>query len=168
MSDTEKRYGTITPWIATRSTAKLIDFLAAAFDAKELGRVHNADGTIGHAEVQIGDSKIMMFDLRPEWSPLPCLINLYVDDCERLYNQAIKAGATSMTKITTQSWGDKSGRIVDPFGNVWWLTSHVEDVSPDETAKRSQQEEYIKAMEYAQNSFNLQPIIDVVKKAHNN
>lgn len=168
MADTEKRYNTITPWITTKSTDKLIEFLVAAFNAIELGRVHNEDGSIGHAEVQIGDSKIMMFDSRPEWPPFPCFINLYVDDSEALYNQAVKAGATSMTKIVTQSWGDKGGRIIDPFGNVWWLTSHVEDVSLDEMAKRSQQDEYIKAMEYAQSSFNIQPVIDMVQSQERN
>lgn len=164
MPDTEKRYSAITPWITTKDTGKMIDFLVAAFNATELGKVHNADGSIGHAEVQIGDSKIMMFDSRPEWPPFPCFINLYVDDCEALYSQAIKAGAASMTEIVTQSWGDKGGRIIDPFGNVWWLTSHVEDVSPEEMAKRSGQDEYIEAMEYAQSSFDLQPVIDIVRQ----
>lgn len=167
MTDAGKNYNTITPWITTKNTDKMIAFLTTAFGAIELGRVYNADGSIGHAEVQIGDSKIMMFDSRPEWPPFPCFINLYVDDSEAIYNQAIQAGATPMTKIVTQSWGDKGGRVVDPFGNVWWLTSHVEDVSPEEMAKRSGQKEYIEAMEYAQSSFDLQPVIDIIKKAQN-
>jgi uncharacterized glyoxalase superfamily protein PhnB len=161
----QKRYNTVTPWITTKNTEKLIEFLVSAFSATELGKVYNVDGSVGHAEVQIGDSKIMMFDSRPEWPAFPCFINLYVDDSEALYEQAIRAGAVSMTKIVTQSWGDKTGRIIDPFGNVWWLTSHVEDVSPDEIGKRSLQDEYIKAMEYAQNSFNIQPVINMVKQA---
>jgi uncharacterized glyoxalase superfamily protein PhnB len=165
MPDEQKSYNTVTPWITTKSTDKLIEFLVAAFNAIELGRVHNADGSIGHAEVQIGDSKILMFDSRPEWPPFPCFINLYVDDSETLYEQAIQAGATPMTKIVTQAWGDKGGRIIDPFGNVWWLTTHVEDVDPGEIGKRSQQEEYKKAMEYAQNSFNIQAVIDMVQQA---
>jgi Uncharacterized protein conserved in bacteria len=68
-------------------------------------------------------------------------------------------------KITTQSWGDKGGHIIDPFGNVWWLTSHIEDVSPEEMKKRAKQEKYIKTMEYAQSSFDLQPVIDIIQKS---
>lgn len=160
----EKRYNTITPWITTKDTSKLIVFLTSAFNAKELGRVYNANGSIGHAEVQIGDSKIMMFDSNPEWPEFPCFINLYVDNSEELYEQAIKAGATSMTKMTTQFWGDRGGRVIDPFGNVWWITSHIEDVSPEEMERRSKQKEYIEAMEYAQSSFNLQPILEQLKQ----
>jgi uncharacterized glyoxalase superfamily protein PhnB len=155
----EKRYHSITPWITTKRTSELISFLKAAFNAEELGRVYNEDGSIGHAEVQIGDSKIMMFDSKPEWPTFPCFINLFVDDCEVIFAQAIKAGATIMTRITTQSWGDKGGRIIDPFGNVWWITSHVEDVRPEEIENRSKQNQYMDAMEYAQKSFDIQPIL---------
>ncbi|PQP88670.1 VOC family protein [Paenibacillus sp. AR247] len=145
---------TITPWITTQSTEKLIAFLTAAFDARELGRVYNADGSIGHAEVGIGDSKILMFDSPAEWPSFPCLIRLYVDNSDEIYAQAIKAGAISMTKVITQAWGERGGRVVDPFGNVWWITSKVEDVSPEKMIERSKQQEYIDAMEYAQKSFN--------------
>jgi len=145
---------TITPWITTKSTAKLIDFLSAAFDAQELGRVNNADGSIGHAEVRIGDSKILMFDSPAEWPSFPSFIRLYVSDSDKFYAQAIKAGATSMTKVVTQAWGERGGRVVDPFGNIWWITSRVEDVSPEEMMERSKQQAYIDAMEYAQKSFN--------------
>jgi PhnB protein len=113
----ESKYHTVCPWIATKNTDKLIEFLKSAFNAHELGRV-------------------------------------YVDNGDVLYEQALKAGATSMTKMTTHSWGDRIGRICDPFGNIWWITTHVEDLSPDEIVKRSQQKEFIEAMEYAQNSFN--------------
>jgi PhnB protein len=163
MSNTEpKRYSTITPWITTKSTDKLITFLTAAFNAVELGRVLNADGSIGHAEVQIGDSKIMMFDSPADWPSFPSFINLYVDNGDELYEQALKAGAVSMTELTTQSWGDRGGRIIDPFGNVWWITSHIEDVSPEEMERRSKQRQYIDAMEYAQKSFN--PFLAINKK----
>ena len=157
-----KRYNTITPWITTKNTDKLIAFLVAAFDAIELGRVLNANGSIGHAEVQIGDSKILMFDSPADWPSFPSFINLYVNNGDELYEKALKAGAVSMTKLTTQSWGDRGGRIIDPFGNVWWITSHIEDVSLEEMQKRSMQQEYIEAMEYAQNSFN--PFLAVNKK----
>lgn len=152
MSQTENR--TITPWITTKSTEKLIAFLIAAFHAEELGRVYNVDGSIGHAEVRIGDSKILMFDSPAEWPSFPCFIRLYVDDSDESYAQAIKAGAISMTKVISQAWGERGGRVVDPFGNVWWITSKVEEVSPGEMMERSKQKKYIDAMEYAQKSFN--------------
>ncbi len=149
---TENR--TITPWITTRSTDRLIAFLTAAFQAEELGRVYNADGSIGHAEVRIGDSKILMFDSPAEWPSFPCFIRLYVDDSDSFYARALKAGALSMTKVVTQAWGEQGGRVVDPFGNVWWITSKVEEVSPEEIMERTKRQEYIDAMEYAQKSFN--------------
>ena len=154
---------TITPWITTKSTEKLIAFLASAFNAQELGRVYNADGSIGHAEVRIGDSKILMFDSPDEWPSFPCLIRLYVGDSDEFYAQAIKAGATSMTKVITQAWGERGGRVVDPFGNIWWITSKIEDVSPEEMKERSKQQEYIDAMEYAQKSFN--PLLTDVRNS---
>lgn len=153
---------TVTPWITTQSTGKLIDFLIDAFDAQELGRVYTPDGTIGHAEVRIGDSKILMFDAAPEWPPFISLIRLYVDDSDACYAKAIKAGAVSMTEPTTMAWGERGGRVVDPFGNIWWITSKAEEVSPEEMVERSQQQAYIDAMEYAQTSFN--PLMASVKK----
>ncbi|WP_152397951.1 VOC family protein [Paenibacillus cellulositrophicus] len=153
---------TVTPWITTQSTERLISFLIDAFDAQELGRVYNPDGAIGHAEVRIGDSKILMFDAAPEWPPFPSLIRLYVNDSDAMYARAIKAGAVSMTEPTTMAWGERGGRVVDPFGNIWWITSKIEDVSPEEMMERSQQQAYIDAMEYAQTSFN--PFMANVKK----
>lgn len=154
---------TITPWITTKSTDQLIAFLSSAFSAQELGRVYNADGSIGHAEVRIGDSKILMFDSPAEWPSFPCFIRLYVGDSDECYAQAIKAGATSMTKVITQAWGERGGRVVDPFGNIWWITSKIEDVSPEEILERSKQQAYIDAMEYAQKSFN--PLLTDVRNS---
>ncbi|MCC3374251.1 VOC family protein [Cohnella sp. REN36] len=145
---------TVTPWITTKNTEKFIGFLTAAFDAQELGRVYNADGSIGHAEIRIGDSKLLMFDSAQEGPSFPALIRLYMDNCDELYARAIKAGAVSMTKPTTMSWGERGGRVVDPFGNIWWITTKVEDVSPEEMMERSKQQAYIDAMEYAQKSYN--------------
>jgi PhnB protein len=80
-----------------------------------------------------------MFDSKPEWPSFPSFINLYVNNGDELYEQAIKAGAISMTKMTTQAWGDRSGRIIDPFGNIWWIISLIEDVDPEEMEKRLNQ-----------------------------
>ena len=132
-----KKYNTVSIWLTTKSTDKLISFLTEAFNVKELGRVYNADGSIGHAEVQIGDSKILMFDSKPEWPAFPSFIHLYVENRDEIYEQALKAGAKSMTKMTTHFWGDRGGRVIDPFGNIWWIKSHVEDVSAEEMERRA-------------------------------
>lgn len=158
MSQTEKselkKYNTVSIWLTTKSTDKLIVFLKEAFNAKELGRVYNVDGSIGHAEVQIGDSKILMFDSKPEWPAFPSFIHLYVENGDEIYEQALKAGAKSMTKLTTHFWGDRGGRVIDPFGNIWWINSHVEDVSAEEMERRAKLKEFIEAMDYAQKSFD--------------
>jgi Uncharacterized protein conserved in bacteria len=94
-----------------------------------------------------------MFDLKPEWPTFRSLIHLYVENADEIYEQALKAGAKSMTKLTTHFWGDRGGRVLDPFGNIWWINSHVEDVSAEEMERRAKQEEFIEAMDYAQKSF---------------
>ncbi|GHT76326.1 glyoxalase [Bacteroidia bacterium] len=155
MSETKQnRYHTVNSWIVTKDTAKLIEFLKSAFDAQECGRVYNEDGTIGHAEVQIGDSIVLMFDAKPDWTETPSFVYLYLDEGDKFYEQALRAGAISVTEMSTHSWGDRIGRICDPFGNIWWITTHVEDLSTEEIIKRSQQKEYLDAMQYAQQSFN--------------
>src|SRR6476659_1748069 len=92
-------YGSITPYISVRGVPKFIDFLKAAFGAVERGRVPNADGSIGHAEVWIGNSIIQMFDARAGWPDTPSLITLYVEDCDTVYQRALEAGATSITPL---------------------------------------------------------------------
>jgi PhnB protein len=148
------KYHTINTWIVTKNSDQMIEFLKVAFNGVELGRVYNNDGTIGHAEVQIGDSKILLFDAKPILREIPAFVFLYVDNGDILYEQALKAGAVSITKMTTHSWGDRVGRVQDPFGNIWWITTPIEELTSDEIVERSMQKEFIEAMEYAQNSFN--------------
>jgi uncharacterized glyoxalase superfamily protein PhnB len=145
-------YTTVTPFVAVKGAAGFIDFLKAAFDGKELGRVPNPDGTLGHAEVKIGNAIVMMFDSKPDWPLTPALLRLYVPDCDATYNQALKAGATSVTRPTLQPWGDRVARVRDPFGNLWWIMAHLEDVSPEEEQRRWGQKEYIDAMNYVQSA----------------
>jgi PhnB protein len=147
-------YHTVTPWICSRDTAKLLDFMKQAFGAEELGRVYNEDGTIGHAEAKIGDSIVMGFDAKEEWPDTPCFLRLYVPDGDAVYQRALSAGATSVTEITSMFWGDRGSRVRDPFGNVWWITTHVENVAPQEMEKRAREKEYLDAMRYAQESFD--------------
>ena len=110
-------YHTVTPFVNVKGAAWLIDFMKEAFNAVEMGRVTVEDGSIGHAEVRIGDSVVMMFDSKEEWPETPAFLRLYVEDCDAIYQQALKAGATSVTKPTDMSWGDRVGRVRDPTGN---------------------------------------------------
>lgn len=129
-------YRAVTPWIISRDTARLLDFVREAFGAEEMARVHNEDGTIGHAELRIGDSVVMAFDAKPEWPDTPSFLRLYVEDGDAAYQQAIGAGATAVTEMTLLSWGDAVGRVRDPLGNLWWLQARVEDVGAEEMARR--------------------------------
>jgi PhnB protein len=145
-------YGTVTPWVISRDTAALIEFVQRAFGAEELARVPNDDGTIGHAEVRIGDSVVMMFDARPEWRDTPAFLRLFVADGDAVYERAIAAGATSVTEMTELFWGDRVGRVRDPFGNVWWIQSRVAELTPEALMERAAQPEFIEAMRYLQNA----------------
>jgi PhnB protein len=151
-------YGTVTPWIISRDTAQLLEFVAEAFDATELARVHNDDGTIGHAEVRIGDSVVMMFDGRPEWPDTPAFLRLYVEDGDRVFRQALAAGATAVTQMTDLFWGDRVGRVRDPFGNVWWIQERVAELTPEEIAQRATQPELLEAMRYVQSAQLVEPV----------
>jgi PhnB protein len=130
-------YHTVTPYILVQGADKLIDFVKEAFDAKETERLVKPDGTIGHAEVRIGDSVIMLSEAKgEEYKPMPTGIYLYVEDCDATYEHALQAGATSIMKPMDQFYGDRSGGVNDQFGNKWWIATHKEDMSKEEIAKR--------------------------------
>jgi uncharacterized glyoxalase superfamily protein PhnB len=147
-------YHSVTPWIISRETAKLLDFMSKAFGAQEMGRVYNEDGTIGHAEVKIGDSIVMAFDARKEWPATPCFLRLYVPDGDAVYQQALAAGATSVTEMTSLAFGDRVGRVRDPFGNLWWIQTCLENLTPEEMAKRAREPQYREAMRSFQESLD--------------
>lgn len=142
-------YHSVTPFVIVRGAVQFIDFMKAAFDAVELGRV-GEDGAIGHAEVRIGDSVVMLFDSKPEWPETPAFLRLYVEDCDATYQQALNAGGTSVTIPTNMPWGDRVARIRDPFSNLWWIMTRIEDLTEEEIGQRYGVKEYIDAMEYVQ------------------
>jgi uncharacterized glyoxalase superfamily protein PhnB len=145
-------YGTVTPWIIARDAASLLDFVVHAFDAQELARVVLPDGTIGHAEVRIGDSVVMMFDAKPEWPDTPAFLRLYVDDGDAVHARALAEGATSVTEMTELFWGDRIGRVRDPQGNVWWIQEPGPELTPDEIHRRSNDQRFVDAMSYVQSA----------------
>jgi len=130
-------YHTVTPYLVVEGAAKLIDFVKAALGAEERMRMAQPDGTIMHAEVAIGDSVIMLADAGGENQPMPAMIHLYVEDADAAYQRALQAGAISLREPADQFYGDRSAGVRDAFGNQWWLATHIEDVSPEEMAKRS-------------------------------
>jgi PhnB protein len=129
-------YHTITPYLLVGGIVTLLDFLSKAFDAIELQRRHRPDGSIMHAEVRIGDSMVMMGEPTGEFGPMLASLYLYVSDCDLFYQRALQAGGISVMEPTTMpSEGDRYGGVKDPSGNIWWIATHIEDVSSKEQAK---------------------------------
>ena len=129
-------YHTVTPYLTVSGAADLIQFLKQAFGAREKERFAQPDGTIGHAEVIIGDSVIMLSDPMKDCKPMAGTFYLYVDEVDVVYQRAKSAGATSVAEPADQFWGDRTATVHDRFGNIWHIASRVEDVSPEELARR--------------------------------
>ena len=142
-----KGFSAITPYISVKDAQKAIEFYKKAFGAKEVGRITMPDGTIGHAELEIGDSKILIANESPQWGNVspeslggsPVCLCLYVDDVDAVFANAIKEGAKvrGEMEVTNQFYGDRSGSLVDPFGHIWTIMTHIEDVSFEEMQKRT-------------------------------
>lgn len=129
-------YHTVTPYLVVRGAAQLVEFMKQAFAAEEIQRMAMPDGTIMHAEVNIGDSRVMLGDAGGQNEPMPAMLHLYVEDADAFYKQALQAGATSLREPVNEFYGDRMAGVKDSFGNQWWLATHIEDVSPEEMAKR--------------------------------
>jgi len=136
-------YHSVTPYLVIKGAADALEFYKTAFGATELFRMEH-EGKIGHAEIKIGDSPIMLADEHPgegHVSPTtlggsPVGIMIYVEDVDRIYNQAIAAGGKELKPLQDQFYGDRSGSLTDPFGHVWTVATHKEDVAPEEIEKR--------------------------------
>jgi len=123
--------GTVTPYVAVRGAAAWLKFVEQAFETEPPFVVQNEDGTIGHAEIKIGDSIVMAFDAQPDWPELPSLLSVYVDNADEAVERAVAAGATVITPLTTSKIvGERGARVKDPAGNIWWLMQYVYDVDP--------------------------------------
>jgi PhnB protein len=138
-------YHTATPYLIIKDAASAIEFYKKAFGATELFRMADPRGKIGHAEIKIGNSPIMLADEVPEMGyrsaqslgGSPVGILLYVEDVDTVFNQAIAAGAKVERPVKDQFYGDRSGGVKDPFGLVWHIATHIEDVAPEEMQKRA-------------------------------
>ena len=137
-------YHSVTPYLIVKVAADAIDFYTKAFNATEIMRLGGSDGKIGHAEIQIGDSRIMLADEHPEMNALaPQLpggsgvgLCLYVDNVDAIVGQAIVAGAKVQRPLQDHFYGDRSATLEDPFGHVWTVATHIEDVPPEEIHRR--------------------------------
>lgn len=133
----------LTPHLTLRDCAKYIDFLKAAFDAEELGRAPGPSGKLMHAELNIFGSRLMLHDHFPDWGmpPIaeghwPVTLNLYVPDCDATFKQALAAGCTEVMPLGDQFWGDRYGKVKDPFGFEWAIATHKETLTPEEIEAR--------------------------------
>ena len=139
-------YHALTPYLVVGDASKAIEFYKGAFGAEEMMRMGEPGGKVGHAELRIGDSVVMLADEHPEVdarSPetiggSPVSIVLYVDDSDAVYDRAVKLGATAERPVENQFYGDRAGTVRDPFGHRWNVHTHVEDVSPEEMTRRAE------------------------------
>jgi PhnB protein len=140
-------YRSVTPYLVIRGAKQAMEFYTKAFGAQESFKMLGEKGEIGHAEMKIGDSVIMLADENPNMghkSPAtlggsPISILLYVQDCDAVFNQAVKAGAEIERPLANQFYGDRTGGVKDPFGFSWYIATHVEDVSPEEMERRAKE-----------------------------
>ncbi|KTC78240.1 VOC family protein [Legionella brunensis] len=140
-------YSTITPYLIVANGTKAIEFYKNVFGAKEVMRMEGLDKRVGHAELTIGESKFMLADTCPEMNAKgpeafggsPVGIHVYVKDVDATAELAVKHGAKLIRKVEDQFYGDRSGSLEDPFGHIWHIATHIEDVSENELKKRMQE-----------------------------
>ena len=146
VSPIPRGYHTVTPYLSVRNAAQALEFYKRAFGAEEVVRMNSPQGTVSHAEIKIGDSIVMIAEESAS-SPLrsPQSLNgstasvfLYLNDVDATFKQAISAGAKSQQPVADMFWGDRYGRLTDPYGHLWSLATHIEDVAPEEMQRRAQ------------------------------
>ena len=138
-------YPRLSPYLCVDGATRAIEFYTTVLGAKERMRMPAPNGKVGHAELQIGDSVLMLSDEYPEMNVVgpkriggtPVTLSVYVEAVDDVFERALKAGAKSVRPVANQFYGDRSGQFEDPFGHRWNVATHVEDVSPEEMAKRA-------------------------------
>jgi PhnB protein len=139
-------YHSITPFLVVKNCADAIEFYKKAFDAEERYRMNMPDGKVGHAELKIGDSVLMLADEFPEMKSLspksiggsPVSMYVYVQDVDAMFNNAVTAGGIVLDGVKDQFWGDRYGRLEDPYGHLWSIATHKKDLSPDEMKRAAE------------------------------
>ena len=137
-------YAGITPYLSVKGAADAIEFYKKAFGATEMSRLPNPDGTLGHAEIKIANALVMLADEYPAYGNLSpktlggssVRLHMYVEDVDAVFEKAVAAGAKVLIPVANQFYGDRSGRLEDPYGHVWLISTHVEDLTPEECDRR--------------------------------
>ena len=140
--------GNVVPYLCVRGAKKAIEFYQAAFDAQVMSVMPLGDDLVGHADLKIGGSRVYLADEMPGWGAVKspaslkgatANIHLWVEDCDAAFARAVAAGARVVMPLTDQFWGDRYGMVCDPFGHIWAITSHREDLTPEEMMRRGQE-----------------------------
>jgi len=147
-------YTTVAPWIVTDDSGALLDFITRAFDGEELGHVPLQDGSIGHAEIRIGDTVVLAFDRREGWPAMPSLLRVWVPDADAAMARAVELGGSVVTAASDSAFGQRGGRVRDPFGNIWWVATQVEDVAAEVGMARLAEPQYAASMRDAQETLD--------------
>jgi PhnB protein len=148
-------YSRVDPWVISRDSDAEIEFLRRAFGAQERpsSRVRNPDGRIGHVEVELAGSVVLMFDAQPGWPELPAHLRVYVDDVQAAVDNAVAAGARVVTRPTELAFGERVARVRDPQGHLWWVHQRVEELDLEEMGRRFADPSYQQAMAYVQETL---------------
>ena len=133
-----KGANTVTPYLIVNDARKLIQFMKRAFHAEERGVHEDANGRVMHAEMRIRESNIMIGEANPEWPARLGMVHLYVPDVDAVFQRALDAGGKEVREPRDEFYGDRSGGVEDPCGVLWWIATHVEDVSPEEMQRRQE------------------------------
>lgn len=147
-------YTSVAPWVVTDDTGAFLDFVTTAFEGIELARVAVADGSIGHAEIRVGDTVVLAFDRRPGWPVMPSLLRVWVPDADAAIDRAVAAGSVVVTAPSDSAFGQRGGRVRDPFGNIWWVVTQVEEVPEEEMWRRLSATRYAEQMRIAQETLD--------------
>jgi len=131
-------FHSVTPYLTVQGVARLIDFLKQAFEAEELERMPGPNGAVGHAQLKIGDSMVMMGEAASQEKAMRCAMYLYVNDTTPATSGRSRPGPVRSWRRPTSSPEDRNAGVKDPSGNFWWIATHVEDIAPDELAKRAE------------------------------
>jgi uncharacterized glyoxalase superfamily protein PhnB len=129
-------FHSLTPYLFAEGAARLIDFICAAFKGEVMFQQKRPDGAVMHATIRIGDSMLMLADPMPGFGAMPSSIYLYVPDCDTVCQRALASGGVSVFPMMTLPSGERYGGVKDPYGNIWWVATHAEDVPPDEQERR--------------------------------
>lgn len=129
-------FHTVTPYLFAENANRVIEFTVSAFDAVLVMRKDRPDGGLVHAELRIGNSMVMTGDSSEKFGPMPASIYLYVTDCDAVYRRALEHGSVTVFDIMDLPSGERYGGVKDPCGNIWWITTHIKDVSAEEEEKR--------------------------------